>query len=122
MTRRSPRAPDPGPSVDVDFDSPPLKEGPRYDWSAIADRLRAEARTRPGEWGKIFTQDRATYYSALMQGSMSAIGRATTERSPVKDGSLGFEVRAENTLRGGPGEPRLCDLWMRYNPAKDTTT
>lgn len=85
----------------IKFGTPPPAREVRYDWPAIADKLRA----RPEEWALIFTGDRTTLVTALRAGSI----RALRPRA-------GFEVRTANNTRG---TPRTCDLWMRYVPAKN---
>lgn len=92
----------------VEWEDPPEKV--RYDWEAIAKQLRA----RPGEWAKVFEQDRATLVNAIRLGGITAI-------KPDK----GFEWKTRNNKRevppseGEPGRPRMCDLYLRYVPSKD---
>jgi hypothetical protein len=109
MTRQRARARPPAdPSQGLGFGEPPTeKQGGKYDWDAIADRLRR----KPGVWLCVFKQDRSTYASTIWQGNLRAIRR-----------DLGFEIRTANNTRPKPGEgPRLCDLWLRYVPEKDPT-
>lgn len=87
----------------VVWESPPETTRNRFDWSAIADALKAE----PMEWGRVFENDRTSYVNAIRQGGVKALHP-----------DLGFEMRTTNNVR----EPvRLCTLYMRYNPDKDTT-
>ena len=83
-------------------DPPPRGRAP-YEWRDIATRLRK----KPDEWHLIFTQDKATYVTALRAGSIVAL-------APDK----GFEFTTRNNTRG---EPRLTDLYARYNPSLDLT-
>ena len=83
-------------------DPPPERKPAPYDWPKIADKLRA----KPGEWALIFKQDKASYATAIRIKGIKAL-------HPDK----GFEVRTENNVR--TPSPRICDLWMRYNPEKD---
>lgn len=71
---------------------------PSYDWAVIADKLRAD----PMEWYRIFEQDRVSVVNAIRQG---AVGDVHPD--------LGFESSTANNRRYSP---RLCDLWLRYNP------
>jgi hypothetical protein len=91
------------PVTEVVWESPPSSSKNRFDWDVIAKSLR-EA---PMVWGKVFDQDRTSVVNALRQGSIKALHP-----------SLGFELRTRNNVR----EPiRLCTLYMRYNPDKDTS-
>lgn len=72
----------------------------KYDWSAIADDLRAD----PNQWHLIFEQDRSSVAHAVRQGSIAAVRP-----------SDGFEVTTRNNTRGSP---RLCDLYLMYVPPK----
>jgi hypothetical protein len=64
------------------------------------------------EWGQVFEQDMVSLRNAVAQGNVLAVHPA-----------LGFETKTFNNTRGRPangdepGEPRLCDLWLRYNPS-----
>lgn len=79
----------------VTWEEPPDPQR-RYDWSAIADELKS----RPGEWAKVFNNDRASIVTALRQGAIR-----------VLDPELGFESRTRNNVR----EPeRRCSLYMRW--------
>jgi hypothetical protein len=79
---------------------PPKRQS--YDWVTIADDLRA----RPMEWALIFKRDRTSLVNALRQG-------AITPLHP----DLGFEIRSANNTRD-EDERRVCDLYLRYNPAR----
>lgn len=74
----------------------------KYDWPAIAERLRA----KPMEWGNLFKQGPVSVVNAIRQG-------AVAELHP----NLGFEVTTENNHREAP---RLADLYIRYNPEKES--
>lgn len=78
------------------WESPPF--APTYDWGALADQARA----KPMEWGLVFEQDRVSLVNAIRQG---AIGDVHPD--------LGFETKTAHNRRFSP---RLCDLWIRYNP------
>jgi len=83
--------------ADVTWEDPPATRR-RYDWDAIAAKLR----DKPGEWAKVFEYDRTSTVNAIRQG-------AITPLSPA----LGFEVRTRNNVR----HPiRMCSLYMRWNP------
>lgn len=86
--------------AEVVWEDPPPGRG-RYDWQAIADQLRE----RPGQWAKIFEQDRASLATAIRIRGVHAL-------LPEK----GFEVKTANNKRS---TPRLCDLYLRYNPERD---
>jgi len=81
---------------------PPTRRGKRYDWNAIAAQLEQ----RPGEWAKVFDEDRTSLATAIRINGISAL-------RPDK----GFEVRTTNNKRGAP---RTCTMFLRYVPEKDT--
>lgn len=83
------------------WEDPPPPRPQRYDWDAIAKKLRR----RPEKWAKVFERDRTSLTVALRAGSIKAL-------HPDK----GFEVRTSNTTRE---PPRTCTLHMRYVPEKD---
>lgn len=86
-------------------DPPPSAQGNHlYDWSAIADQLRA----RPEEWALVFTDDRNSLVTAIRLDGIAALRK-----------SKGFQVRTRNNKRP-EGLPRTCDLWMRYVPEFDS--
>ena len=87
--------------TEVVWEDPPQRRSPPYDWSAIAEQLEAN----PGEWAKIFEEDRTSLATAIRIGGIK-----------VLDPSNGFEVRTRNNTRG---EPRTCTLYLRYSPEKD---
>lgn len=82
---------------------PPPRERAPYDWQKIAAKLRK----KPGEWALIFEADKTTYASAIRISGIQYLRPAD-----------GFEVRTTNNVRPA-GEPRICDLWLRYNPDTD---
>lgn len=86
----------------VKFDQPmPRRRNQRYNWSKIADDLRAN----PGEWGVVLDVVKVSTVNALRQGSVRILAP-----------ELGFEVQTRRNVR----EPiRTCQLWMRYNPDAD---
>lgn len=87
----------------VEFGAPvPVGRQPRYDWEAIGKRLRR----KPGEWGRIFEQDKASIATAIRAGNVA----------PMRP-SKGFEVRTSNNDHSA--SPRTCSLWLRYVPEKD---
>lgn len=53
----------------------------------------------------MFDDDRLSLAQAIRQGSIAAL-------KPT----LGFEVRTTNTTRGGRGHPRMCTMYLRFNP------
>lgn len=71
-----------------------------YDW----DQVAAECRADPGEWRLVFHNDRASLATAIRIHGIK-----------VLDPYLGFEVTTRNNTRG---EPRMCSMWVRWNPAK----
>lgn len=87
-------------------DPPQQRRTGAYDWTAIAEQLMAD----PGEWYQIYSQDSATFATAIRNRDINAL------KDPA------FEWRTANNTRGRPhGHPdgfeqRVCDLWMRYNP------
>ena len=89
-------------SAKVEFGQPPPKRTSRYDWEKIAEKLRAN----PGEWARIFENDLTSLATAIRIYGIKAL-------RPDR----GFEVRTSNNKRG---TPRTCDLWLRYNPERDT--
>lgn len=84
---------------------PPVRETAPYDWQKIAGQLRK----KPGEWALIFEQDKQSLATAIRLNGIKVL-RAEN----------GFEMRTANNRRHA--QPRLCDLWMRYNPDKDRST
>lgn len=91
------------PRSTVEWETPPPTGKNRYNWVVIADQLRAQ----PLEWGKVFDRDKISVVNAIRQGSVK----------PLRP-DLGFEVRTANNTRA-PG--RMCSLYIRYNPERDTT-
>lgn len=85
----------------VTWEEPPTKSDRRYDWADIAGQLREN----PRKWAKIFEGDRASLATAIRINGIKAL-------SPRK----GFEVRTTNNVRGNP---RTCDMYLRYVPEKD---
>lgn len=94
---------------DIQFsDNPPPERVRRYDWDAIAKKLRA----RPGKWALIYRNDLTSLATSFRLGGYKAL--------PPDE----FEIRTENGTRGitkaqaaelgVEPEPRRCDLWMRY--------
>jgi hypothetical protein len=107
MSRAKTKVKDPdAPSAEVRFGTPPPARA-RYDWVEIARKAKA----RPMEWGEVFKQDMVAIRNSIAQGHTLPVHPA-----------LGFETRTANNTRGrpateeDPGEPRLCDLWIRFNP------
>lgn len=86
----------------VKWEAPPDRPK-QYPWAAIA----AELRKHPGEWALIFEGDRSSVVIAIRQG---AVGDVHPD--------LGFETSTRNNKRG---TPRTCDLYMRYNPDRETS-
>lgn len=92
---------------DVSWEIPPQSEAEtrvRYDWTKIAALLRE----RPGEWAKVFEDDRTSVVNAIRQGSVR-----------VLHPDLGFEVRTRNNVRS---PVRRCSLYLRYVAEKDNGT
>jgi len=85
---------------DVTWEDPPVRPT-QYDWTAIA----AELRKKPGQWAKIFDEDRASLATAIRIKGIKAL-------HPDK----GFEVTTTNNVRS---QPRTCTMYLRYNPEKD---
>lgn len=94
------------PKSDLTWEAPPPARGRRYDWDAIAVKLRRH----PMEWGKVFDRDRTSLATAIR---ISGIKSLLPEQ--------GFEVRTSNNVRlrdENNKELRLCTLYLRYNPEK----
>lgn len=89
-------------SSKVKFGTPPPGREPRYDWTAIAARLRA----RPGKWAQVFTNDRYSLVTSIYNGGTSALRK-----------SKGFRLRTANN-HDEEGR-RHCDLWLMYDPDLD---
>lgn len=90
------------PKAEVTWENPPPKPvRGKYDWTAIAEQLRQ----RPGEWAKIFDEDRSSLATAIRIKGIIAL-------HPDK----GFVVRTSNNTRGNP---RTCSLYLMYDPARD---
>lgn len=85
----------------VKWQDPPERSF-KYDWASIAKQLRR----RPEKWGVVFQHDRASLVTAIRAGNISAL-----------KASKGFEITTSNNTRGFP---RMCTLYMRYVPEKDT--
>lgn len=86
------------PKASVVWEEPPPERSKRYDWVKIAGKLRK----RPGEWAKIFDEDRASFATTIRNGGIKAL-----------QPDDGFEVRTANNVRG---EPRTCTMYLRWNP------
>lgn len=82
-------------------EKPPPGRVQRYDWEAIAKKLRR----KPGEWGLIFKGDLTSLVVAIRHDDIKALRK-----------DKGFEVMTANNKRG---KPRTCDLWLRYVPEND---
>jgi|SRR5262245_4715879 len=93
---RAPSHADPRPLSEVEFTDPPVRY--RYDWTAIAEKLRAH----PMEWALIFTEGPTSTVNAVRQGKVKTIHP-----------DLGFEVMTANNTRVSP---RTCDFYLRWNP------
>lgn len=90
------------PITSVKFTEPPPPRRQRYDWDKIATKLRR----KPNEWALIYENDLTSLSTAIRIGGIKAL-------RPEK----GFEVRTTNNTRD---KPRRCDMYLRYNPEKDT--
>lgn len=88
----------------------PPPERKTYDWTTIADQLRND----PGEWYLIYEQDRASLAHAIRNDAISAM-QPVVRKSGPRERTDGFELRTVNNTRGNP---RMCDLFMRYVPPK----
>jgi hypothetical protein len=83
---------------EVTWESPPPIGQGRYDWAVIAEKLK----TQPGEWAKVFDEDKTSIVNAIRQGKIR-----------VLDPGLGFQIRTANNVRR---PTRTCSLYLRYNP------
>jgi hypothetical protein len=92
-----------GKASGIKFGDPPTTRGQSYDWSAIADDLRA----RPRDWALIFEADRHSLVSAIRNGGISALAPVQGFRSATANNTFDEESR------------RICDLWMMYDPDED---
>lgn len=88
--------------TEVTFQDPPPMRVVKYDWTAIAKRLKR----RPGEWALIYEVDSSGYAVAIRSNKVTALKR-----------EHGFESRTANNTTG---PNRTCSLWLRYNPDNDT--
>lgn len=93
-------------SPDLVFEDPPEKV--RYDWEAIADSLRE----RPGEWAKVFDNDRASLATAIRLNGIKALPYSRT----FEPGT--FQVRTRNNTQETDTTPRLCSLYLHYTAEK----
>lgn len=92
-----------GPSAEgVAFGPLPSSGRGKYNWEAIAERCKAQ----PEEWLLVYEQDRRSIAVAVRQQSVTKMTEAA-----------GFEVTTRNNKTDV--EPNVCDLWVRYVPAKD---
>lgn len=80
---------------------PPNLERVRYDWQAIVKQLEAD----PMTWYKIFDNGHIAPVNSIRQGHTKA---ALPQH--------GIDVRTANNV---VGPPRMCSLWLRYNPDND---
>lgn len=83
---------------EVTWESPPPIGQGRYDWAVIAEKLK----TQPGEWAKVFDEDKTSIVNAIRQGKIRVVAP-----------ELGFQVRTANNVRR---PVRTCSLYLRYNP------
>ncbi len=88
---------------EVRFSEPPPVREMKYDWTAIAQRLKR----KPGEWALVYSDDKQTYAVAIRSGKIAALRK-----------SDGFESRTA----GNDNINRTCALWVRFNPEADTRT
>lgn len=88
-------------SAGVAFGTPPSTRNQKYDWASIAERCKAQ----PGEWYLVFEQGLRSTAVAVRTQSVAAMSEAA-----------GFESMTRNNK--AKAEPPLCDLWVRYVPAK----
>lgn len=84
-------------------EDPPPRRDRRYHWEQIAAQLRAH----PGEWAKVFDDDKNSIVTAIRQQKVKPM------RSDV-----GIEIRTSNNV---VHPVRRCTLWARYVPESDTT-
>lgn len=85
------------PVSDVVWEAP-VELRVRYDWQALAGKMRS----KPGEWAKIFDDDRTSLVNAIRQGKVAALHP-----------DLGFQVLTRKNVRT---PIRKCALYMRYVP------
>lgn len=88
------------PRSDFVLEDPPNQ--PKFDWEVIAEKARAN----PGQWGKVFDNERISLVEAIRQGSIAALRPAD-----------GYEIATRNNKRvtGEDGkERRTCTLYLRY--------
>ncbi len=92
----------------VKFATPPPTPT-RPDWDAVAAALTAA----PMEWATVFENGKYSTAVAVMLNHIKAM-----------HSDLGFERMTRNNKKWideSGKEVRTCDLWMRYDPSKDTT-
>jgi hypothetical protein len=97
----------------IKFEDPPAEHRGRYDWAAIA----ADLRSRPGEWALIFERDKTTYANAFQLG-LKDLPRDEFEARTSN--TVPAVTKAEADELGIEPRPRLCSLWLRYNPKKES--
>jgi hypothetical protein len=89
-------------STGIGWERPsPSRHG--YDWTGIAAQLKA----RPGEWLKIFEDGPTSIVNGIRQGNVKALRP-----------SDGFEVTTRHNQRAEAGQPKTCDLYLRYVKGK----
>lgn len=88
------------PVSSITWEEPP-EGSTKYDWAAIADKLRSQPRT----WAKIFDKDRTSLANAIRQGGITALHP-----------DLGFRITTANNTRDAV---RTCTLYVRYVPSLD---
>lgn len=89
---------------EVTWESPPPIGQGRYDWAVIAAKLR----TQPGEWAKVFDEDKTSIVNAIRQGKIKAL-----------QPDDGFQIRTANNVRN---PVRTCTLYLRFNPDRAPKT
>lgn len=83
------------------WETPPPAAGGNYDWTAIAEQLRAN----PGQWLRVFDEGPVSIANAIRQQEVAAL-------RPRRRGNMsGFEVRTRNNR---PGPPKVCTLYLRW--------
>lgn len=89
----------------VQFGTPPPQRRD-YHWAEVAEQLRAQ----PGEWAKVHENLPSSVVWTINRGKVAAVAP-----------HLGFETRTADNKADETGKRWCAELWMVYDPAKDTT-
>lgn len=88
----------------VELQDPPPPRVGKYNWSAIADKVRSQ----PLQWFRVFEDDKHSLTVSVRQNNVKSLRK-----------DLGFVFRTSNT-RHVDGT-RYCSFYIQYDPTRDTT-